>query len=265
MKSNPGEYAPIIGVTATLKDDTETVATRPLGRYVRNDLDYVSGVAEAGGIPVILPAVPASDGSYETYARAVVGSLDGLLLSGGNDLDPGHYGEEALPELEALMPERDLFEMALVEEALRRGIPVFGICRGMQVLNVFLGGTLYQDLPSQVGDAMQSHRQTDDKWVTRHAVRLEPSSLAAEVLSGETSVNSYHHQAVKDLAARLRATGYSPDGVVEVVESREFSEAWMLGVQWHAEAMRSVRPEHSDLFRAHVEAARSYARRRAAA
>lgn len=262
---NPNETAPIIGVTATLKEDTETVATRPLGRYVRNDLDYVEGVAEAGGTPLILPPVSLPDGGFGGYAKAVIGTLDGLLLSGGSDLDPVYYDEEAIPELDVTVPERDMFEMELVAEALRRDIPIFGICRGMQVLNVALGGTLFQDLPTQLGEAMESHRQTDHKWEPQHGVRIEASSLAAGILSADAPVNSYHHQAVKDLSKGLHATGYSPDGIIEVVESRDFSEAWLLGVQWHAEAMRSVCPEHGDLFRAHVEAARSHARRRAAA
>ncbi|AHY47025.1 putative glutamine amidotransferase [Rubrobacter radiotolerans] len=264
-------FPPTIGVTATLKEDTETVATRPLGRYVRNDLDYIEGVAEAGGIPIILPPVMGAGGP-EGYARSVIGRLDGLLLSGGSDLDPSYYGEESLPELDVTVPERDMFEMALLELALERGIPVFGICRGMQILNVALGGTLYQDLPSQRHPDDGSHRQTDHKWEPRHEVVLEPGAWSSSLLVPEvgnsgwsTPVNSYHHQAIKDLAGGLRATGHAPDGIVEVVESRDFSEGWFLGVQWHAEAMRSVRPEHASLFRAHVEAASGYARGRVAA
>ena len=114
-----------------MKEDVDTVAERPLGRFVRTDLDYVEGVAGAGGAPVVLP--PVGD---ERAAGAVVRSLDGLLLSGGSDLDPGYYGEEPAPELGPTIPERDAFEMALVELALGRGLPIFGICRGMQVLNV---------------------------------------------------------------------------------------------------------------------------------
>ena len=118
--------APIIGITATLKEDVDAVAERPLGRFVRADLDYVEGVAGAGGVPVVLPPV-----GIERAAEAVIGGLDGLLLSGGSDLDPSYYGEESLPELGVTLPERDAFEMALVELALRRCMPVFGICRGM--------------------------------------------------------------------------------------------------------------------------------------
>ena len=127
--------APVIGVTATLKQDLDSVAERPLGSYVRADLDYVAGVAQAGGVPLVLPPVP---GAAEEMARGI----DGLLLSGGSDLDPGYYGEEALPELGVTIPERDAFEMALLQHALKRGTPIFGICRGLPVINVALGGGL---------------------------------------------------------------------------------------------------------------------------
>src|SRR3712207_8975155 len=135
---------PVIGVTATLKEDVDQVAERPLGHFVRADLDYVAGVAEAGGAPVVLPPI-----GERRMAEAVIGGLDGLLLSGGSDLSPGYYGEEPVDELGVTIPERDAFAMALLEHALKGGIPILGICRGMQILNVALGGSLYQGLPSQ--------------------------------------------------------------------------------------------------------------------
>jgi putative glutamine amidotransferase len=252
---------PIIGITATLKEDIDEVAERPLGRFVRADLDYVEGVAGAGGVPVVLP--PAGD---ERAAKAVIQSLDGLLLSGGSDLDPAYYGEEPVPELGVTLPERDAFEMALVGMALRRGMPVFGICRGMQVLNVALGGTLYQDLPSQWGRDLLGHRQDTPKWRPTHEVRVKHGSYIAEVMEHEVvKVNSYHHQGIKDLAEGLVATGYSADGVVEAVEAGNLSERWLLGVQWHAEAMRGAGPQQESLFGAHVSAAERHALRRAAA
>ena len=252
---------PIIGITATLKEDVDAVAERPLGRFVRADLDYVDGVAGAGGVPVVLP--PAGD---ERAASAVIQSLDGLLLSGGSDLDPGYYGEEPMPELGITLPERDTFETALVGQALRRGIPVFGICRGMQVLNVALGGTLYQDLPSQWEGDVLKHRQDTPKWQPAHEVRVTDGSYLAEVMDREVvKVNSYHHQGIKDLAEGLLATGYSSDGVIEAVEAEDVSERWLLGVQWHAEAMRGAGPQQESLFEAHVSAAERHALRRAAA
>ena len=252
---------PIIGITATLKEDADAVAERPLGRFVRADLDYVEGVTGAGGVPVVLPPT-----GNEGAAESVLHSLDGLLLSGGSDLDPGYYGEEPLPELGITLPERDAFEMALVGQALRRGMPVFGICRGMQILNVALGGTLYQDLPSQWNRDVLKHRQDTPKWQPTHEVMVTDGSYMAEVMGREmVKVNSYHHQGVKDLAQGLVATGYSSDGVVEAVEAENLSERWLLGVQWHAEAMRGAGPQQESLFEAHVSAAERHALRRAAA
>ena len=253
--------APVIGITATLKEDADEVAERPLGKFVRADLDYVEGVAEAGGVPVVLP--PAGD---ERAAGAVIQSLDGLLLSGGSDLDPGYYGEEPVPELGVTLPERDAFEMALIGMALRRGMPVFGICRGMQVMNVALGGTLYQDLPSQWERDLLKHRQDTPKWQPTHEVSVREGSYIAEVMGCESvKVNSYHHQGVRNLAEGLVVTGRSSDGVVEAVEAEDVSERWLLGVQWHAETMRGAGPQQESLFEAHVLAAERHAMRRAAA
>lgn len=256
---------PIIGVTASLKADSETVATRPLGYFVRADFDYVSGVVQAGGVPVVLPPIVET---AEELARAI----DGLLLTGGSDLAPSYYGERPLPELGEVIPERDAFEMAVLEHALERGMPVFGICRGLQLLNVSLGGTLYQDLPSQLTEGSIAHRQQTPKWQWTHEVEMDADSNVAGFM-GSTSlrVNSYHHQAIKDLAGDLLAVGHASDGIIEAIEYRDLSEHWLVGVQWHAEAMRDMqsteerRNPHRNLFKAHVAAAGRHALRRAAA
>ena len=252
---------PVIGVTATLKEDVDQVAERPLGHFVRADLDYVAGVAEAGGAPVVLP--PVGEGRM---AEAVIGGLDGLLLSGGSDLDPFYYGEKPLPELGPTIPERDAFEVALLEAALAREIPVFGICRGLQVLNVVLGGTLYQDLPSQFDGGVLKHRQTTPKWQATHEVEVRGGSYLADVTGrGVVKVNSYHHQGIKDLAEGLVVSARSADGVVEAIEGTDLSNRWLVGVQWHAEAMRGASWQQRALFEAHVSAAEHHARRQAAA
>jgi putative glutamine amidotransferase len=156
--------------------------------------------------------------------------------------------------------------MALVRLALRRGMPVFGICRGMQVLNVALGGTLYQDLPSQWECDVLKHRQDTPKWQPAHEVRVREGSYTAAVMGREiVKVNSYHHQAVRVLAEGMVATGHSSDGVIEAVEAGDLSERWLLGVQWHAEAMRGAGPQQERLFEAHVSAAERHAVREAAA
>lgn len=252
---------PVIGVTATLKEDMEEVATRPLGRFVRADFDYVDGVAQAGGAPVVLP--PVMDARA---AASVVDGLDGLLLSGGSDLHPSYYGEEPIPELDVTLAERDELEMALLESALRRGIPIFGICRGLQVLNVAFDGTLYQDLPSQVDQELLKHRQTTPKWQATHEIEVHGDTRIAGIMGGGTiKVNSYHHQAVKDLAGDFVVSAKSSDGIVEAIEYRDLSERWIVAVQWHAEAMRQSGSEHRSLFEAHVAAAERHALRRAAA
>ena len=252
---------PVIGVTATLKEDVDQVAERPLGHFVRADLDYVAGVAEAGGAPVVLPPL-----GERGMAEALIGGLDGLLLSGGSDLDPGYYGEGPLPELGPTIPERDAFEVEVLKAALARGIPVFGICRGLQVLNVVLGGTLYQDLPSQFGGEVLKHRQTTPKWQVTHEVEVRDGSYLAELAGrGALKVNSYHHQGIKDLADGLLVSARSSDGVVEAIEGTDLSNRWLLGVQWHAEAMRGSSRQQRALFEAHVSAAEHHARRQAAA
>src|SRR5215216_8019370 len=161
--------APIIAVTATLREDPEPVGHRPLGSFIRADLDYVDGVLEAGGTPVVLPP-------FVKAAGELAGKIDGLLLSGGSDLDPSYYGEEPTPELGVTIPKRDAFEIALVRHALERGVPVFGICRGLQILNVALGGTLYQDLPSQLHPDLIAHRQRAPKWQWTHEVEIDGNS-----------------------------------------------------------------------------------------
>ncbi len=257
-----GSTAPLIGVTPNLKEDTQTSgAQRPLGRFLRADLDYLEGVAEAGGVPVVLPPVAGIRGVETLLER-----INGLLLTGGTDLNPGYYGEDPDPALGTTIPERDAFEMALVEGALRRGLPIFGICRGMQVLNVALGGTLYQDLPSQLGAGVLGHWQRAPKWYSAHEVEVREGSWIAEVTDRRSiEVNSYHHQGIKDLAYGLVVSARSSDGLVEAVESCDFSERWIVGVQWHAEAMRSTAAEQRNLFEAHVLAAERHAARGAAA
>jgi len=223
-------------------------------------MDYVAGVAEAGGVPVILPPIAEA-------AEEMVRGIDGLLLTGGSDLNPSYYGEEPIPELGATLPERDAFEIAVLKHTLERGVPVFGICRGMQVLNVVLGGKLYQDLSSQLHPDLIAHRQQMPKWQWTHEVEVEAGSEVAKITEAiDLRVNSYHHQAIKDLADDLLAVAHASDGVVEAVESHDLSERWLVGVQWHAESMRDGQsPEHRNLFKAHVAAAERYALRRAAA
>src|SRR5215208_6932922 len=267
MRSSEGlerrglDNSPRIGVPAALREETESIAQNPLGRCVRTDLDYLKGVSEAGGVPVVVP--PSL--SFRA-AEALLEGLDGLLLSGGTDLDPDYYGEGPIPELGVTIPERDALEMSLLRLALQRGMPIFGICRGMQILNVALGGTLYQDVPSQLGVDVLDHWQETPKCQPTHEVEVLDDSYMAAIMDRQTvEVNSYHHQGIKGLADALTVTAHSSDGVIEAIESRDFSDRWLVGVQWHPEGMRDIGSGHRNLFEAHVCAAERHAFRRAAA
>lgn len=210
---------------------------------------YAAAVEASGGIPVIIPVM------HPGLAPELVAHLQGILFAGGVDVDPSYYGEEPLPGLGQVTPERDALELALAREALDRGVPVLGICRGVQVLNVAAGGTLYQDLASQLGKVLK-HRQEAPRWYESHAVRIDPGSrLAAVVGTSELRVNSFHHQAVREVAPGLRAVAWAPDGVVEAVEA--VNHRFALGLQWHPEEMWRRYPVHLKPFAALVEAARA--------
>jgi putative glutamine amidotransferase len=252
---------PKIGVTAALREQAQSSVQNPSGRFVRTDLDYVEGVAEAGGMPVVLPPSVSV-----RAAEVLLEGLDGLLLSGGPDLDPGYYGEEPIPELGATIPAWDALEMAMLGLALQRGMPIFGICRGMQILNVALGGTLYQDVSSQLGADVLNHWQATPKCQSTHEVEVLDDSYLAQITDRQTvEVNSYHHQGIKGLADALTVSASSADGVIEALESRDFSDRWLVGVQWHPEGMRDIGSGHRNLFEAHVCAAERHALRSAAA
>jgi putative glutamine amidotransferase len=211
---------------------------------------YVRAVAGAGGIPLILSQLMGT----AIAARALEG-CEGLLLTGGEDLDPAHYGEAPSPALGAVDHDRDRFELALFAAARAARLPVLGICRGIQLINVALGGTLYQDLPSERPGSID-HDPPSARDARVHHVRLAGGSRAARALGVERLVpNSFHHQAVKDLAPALIATGWSDDGVIEAVEGRP-EDPWLLAVQWHPEEMHAeVAAPERGLFKAVVEEA----------
>ncbi|HEU5169093.1 MAG TPA: gamma-glutamyl-gamma-aminobutyrate hydrolase family protein [Gemmatimonadales bacterium] len=214
---------------------------------------YVHSVANAGGIPLILSQIMGPG----LAARALDG-CDALLLSGGEDVDPAHYGAPPSPALRSPDPARDAFELALFRTARERGLPVLGICRGIQLINVALGGTLWQDLPSERPGPVY-HDSPVARTARTHEVRLAPGSRAARALGAQTLIpNSFHHQGIRDLAPGLVATGWAADGLIEVAESAD-GDAWLLAVQWHPEEMHAEpgSPEQG-LFRALVQEAKRY-------
>nr|WP_245553015.1 gamma-glutamyl-gamma-aminobutyrate hydrolase family protein [Brevibacillus massiliensis] len=200
-----------------------------LDRYMYVSSGYVEGIARSGGIPVLLPLMERPDAPVRDMAAAV----DGIILSGGEDPAPHLYGEQPLPGLGEVDYERDLAELALIKEAVALKKPLLGICRGMQILNVALGGTLLQDIPTQVSGALQ-HSQKGSRQYGAHTVRLSPGFILDALGQTEVLVNTSHHQAVKEAAPGLRVTGTAPDGVIEAIES---DDAMIVGVQWHPERM----------------------------
>lgn len=210
---------------------------------------YVEAVIKkGGGVPLLLPPV-----QNETLLKIYVDLIDGLLLSGGGEIHPVYFGEEPHWKLEEVSPERDYFEVMLTRSVLEANKPILGICRGIQVLNVVLGGTLYQDLQTQLPNSLQHQQKAPRKYPT-HKIKIRENSYLAQVL-GTTilQVNSLHHQAIKDVAPGLQVVAWAEDGVVEAVES--FSYPFVLGVQWHPEAMGEDNEHTASLFRAFVEAA----------
>jgi putative glutamine amidotransferase len=214
--------APLIGVTTSI-----TIGTFPERAYVNSA--YLRAVQQAGGVPVVLPPQLGA-ASLARLAR----SLDGLLLTGGGDVDPALFGEAAHPSAYEVAPARDTLELAVIASALERRRPILAICRGIQVLNVALGGTLFQDVGTDPGTQLQ-HSQAEPRDQPTHKVRVRPGSLLAEMLgTDELEVNSMHHQAVKGLGTGLEAVAWASDQIVEGVEMIDHSR-FVLGVQWHPE------------------------------
>lgn len=234
---------PLIGVSTSI-----TVGTSPERAYVNST--YLNAIQQAGGVPVALPP-QLSGRSWERLAAG----LDGLLLTGGGDIDPARFGEAPHPTLYDVAPVRDTFETGAARWALERGVPLLCVCRGMQVLNVALGGSLYQDLGTEPGTPIP-HSQKERRDQPTHTVKLAPGSRLAEVLGTDVvEVNSMHHQSVKELGRGLAAVAWAPDDLVEGVELPEHT-GFALGVQWHPEELIGHSEPARRLFAALVAHAR---------
>ncbi|MDQ2667068.1 MAG: gamma-glutamyl-gamma-aminobutyrate hydrolase family protein [Gemmatimonadota bacterium] len=232
---------PAVAVTAT----TELI--RKVVR-VRANASYTNALASAGLRPYILPVLRAAD------ADAMLEGMSGLVLTGGEDVDPSHYGAHPHPSLGDINAGRDEFEIALMLAARDRKLPTLAICRGIQVANVALGGTLVQDLPSEWTGALD-HDSSGARDRRVHPVRVQASSGLSQALGANSlDVNSFHHQAVASPAPGLAAVAHASDGVIEGVEW-VLDDWWMLGVQWHPEELTET-PENWDreLFRSFARA-----------
>lgn len=236
---------PIIGISGNILQDPSGIFPGYKRAYVNED--YVKAVIAAGGVPLILPV------HMDKQALAQqVSLLDGLILSGGYDIDPYFYGEQPSRRLGDIYPERDQFEMSLLESAEKKNIPILGICRGVQMLNVYHGGSLYQDL-DEIDHPVYKHSQDQTPALRSHAVTIDKSSILYSILKTErTRVNSFHHQCIHQVAEGFAVAAQADDGVIECIENKQYP--WEIGIQWHPEMLHAASLDMLDIFKALVQA-----------
>ena len=251
--------APLIGVTANFQPDPKSkFGTIQVGE------SYIQALLQAGALPVIIPA-----GLMEAGVSALFERLDGLLLTGGADVDPERFGGQPHPRVYGIDTGRDSIEIQLAQMAAKSDKPFLGICRGIQVINVALGGTLYTDITDQAPDALRHDWYPDiPRNYLAHPVSLAPESRLAQILSDnqpemkhEVEVNSLHHQGIQRLAADLLSVAYAPDHLIEAVEIP--GHFFGMAVQWHPEWLQEHAPQRA-LFKALIQAAGERAERRGA-
>ncbi|HZK35214.1 MAG TPA: gamma-glutamyl-gamma-aminobutyrate hydrolase family protein [Bacillota bacterium] len=232
---------PLIGVTCNY--DFESDNSKVFNGYYES----IIGV---GGLPLLIPA------TENLSAQETLMHMDGLLLTGGQDIDPYLFAEDPDPNIGMINPIRDRLEIQLCQEAIRRDMPVLGICKGLQIMAIVSGGTLYQDINTGYEGKLICHNQKSPGCYGIHQVSLRPNTLLKKIFGKDTlRVNSFHHQAVKTPGESLVVSATSKDGIIEAVEATNL--AFFLGVQWHPEQMTGTSPEMAKLFKAFVSQAAS--------
>ena len=236
--------SPIIGITSYRQEDDRGLPVLSLGEA------YVKAISQAGGLPVLIPL-----GIHQSEIKDLIPRLDGILLSGGGDVAPALFGAENHPKVISIDPDRDQVETQLIQMGIENGLPFLGICRGIQILNVALGGTLYTHIPDQLDGAVHHpYIPGKPRDYLAHDVRIEPNSFLSAILTQSlVMVNSMHHQGIARLASGLRPAAYAPDHLIEGVELENYR--FGLGVQWHPECLTQYESMRA-LFRSFVEAAR---------
>jgi len=237
------------------------VSHYPVGTWsppiVGHRLAYIDSVLAAGGVPLLLPPVTAE---YHEVLDAYYEHLDGLMIPGGGDIDPSLYGSDRHPKTDNIIAARDYSELYLVRKAVADGKPVLGICRGIQVINVALGGTLIQDIPDATGAQAHNESATRENWHhMAHPMHLDADSQLARMLGTDViPVNSLHHQALDTIGTGLRVVARSDDGIVEAIEGVDHN--FIVAVQCHPETLQATAdPRWQGMFQAFVERSRTYA------
>lgn len=250
---------PIIGLSTTYTHNDQLGPMLHMGvagqsYHVCTD-DFVRAVSAAGATPLLLPTVE-TDEERETLLAV----LDGIIFCGGADLYPPLYGENTEKFCGSVVPEQDQHEVSLARLAKEHNMPILGVCRGMQLLNIAFGGTLYQDLPSQKPSLLYHSNENVPREYGVHEVEIRSHSILANLLGETTLVNSFHHQAVKDVAPSLEVSAQAKDGVIEALECPDLSA--FLAVQWHPEMMAAKNAAQRSVFGWLVDAAQRYASRK---
>lgn len=234
---------PIIGILANLTD-TEREASMAERAFVSNA--YINAVIKAGGVPMIIPV-----NTHEEIVKKQIQLIDGLILSGGADVNPVLYNEEPSTDIEYYHPDIDKFDLIAIDIAIELNKPILGICRGTQILNVSQGGSLYQDTSHIEGNYIK-HNQSTKSYQGSHTITINSESKISKVLGTDLLVNSYHHQSVKNVGKNLIPVAYSKDGVVEAIEMK--NKKFIVGVQWHPELMVDHNEKMSNLFKMFINA-----------
>lgn len=239
---------PVIGIPGNLLTNLDKGYDRFPISYTPHG--FADGLQTAGALPVIFPI------SSEENAKQYVKSVDAIVLGGGQDVSPLLYGEEPHLKLQATNPARDHFEMAVIKEAWAEKKPILAICRGLQLCNVAFGGTLYQDV-SLYSDLSVQHVQQSSPHTAVHSIDIAEGSWLRTVYGETESVNSYHHQAIKELADPFKAVAWSKDGLIEAFESKH-SDRISIGVQWHPEWMLHYKEDAQHIFNQYVQTVKEW-------
>ena len=231
---------PVIGITGSCLFEGSAGLFAGYERMYTN-ADYVNAVLAAGGVPVMLPII-----EDEKAVKVQAESVAGIIVMGGYDVDPHFFGEEPLYCLGEVLPKRDVYETALIKSARKLKKPIFGICRGMQIMNVVFGGSLYQDISLIQRDIQIQHTQKARPTTRTHGIVTEEGSVMRKLFGKKDTVNSFHHMALKDIAKDFAVTARAPDGIVEAIEYT--GEEYLMGVQFHPEMTARCHKPSQDLF-----------------